>query len=435
MLVQQGHTTMTQDDEPAGASDSGASLLIKAVCCVIAADGRISGSEIDVVFDALAAIGLRQTPDAFRELVIKTCKEIHCSGVFVVADSLCESLSTLDGPLARLLIQLQGDVIESDGRITESEKAVAKRFCDAVSAKAALPPPLPEKHPTNAPNSAAAGLHDCLNARVALTTFENLVQCILNARKWVDDNVGSRALIVVCATVVAGAISVLAIGRLAAMPAGAFWGFVVMATVFFLGADNRLRSMAVDAPRTRGIEAAFDAQAAALAATLQIPPALSTAGVVVPDASEPEDGAGDAEGERKGFDTALGLVANPSWPTPYRAKLARRVLGILRGSKQRGIGRSACRCTSCGRKYWFVLFNANGNGVICPYCGTYQRAALDWEPDVLPPRPTVLPPSFWSRPVSAPSYTGGPVYVRGYVNKRGKWINSHTRARPRRRRW
>ncbi len=426
---------MTQDDEPAGASDSGASLLIKAVCCVIAADGRVSGSEIDVVFDALAAIGLRQTPDAFRELVIKTCKEIHCRGVFVVADSLCESLSTLDEPLARLLIQLQGDVIESDGRITESEKAVAKRFCDAVSVKAALPPPLPEAHPTNAPDLVAAGVHHCLTARVALTPFETLVNRILNARKWVDDNVGSRALIVLCAAVVAGAVSVFVTGSLAAIPAGAFSGFVVMATIFFLGSDNRLRSMAVDGPRTRGIEAAFDEQAAALAATLQIPPALSTAGVVVPDASEPADGAGEAEGERKGFDTALGLVAHPSWPTPHRAKLARRVLGILRGSKQRGIGRSACRCTSCGRKYWFVVFSANGNAVICPLCGTYQRTALDWMPDVRPQRPTVVPSSFWSRPASAPSYTGGPVYVRGYVNKRGTWVNSHTRARPRRRRW
>jgi len=426
---------MAQNDEPTKIGYVGVPLVINAMCCVIAADGRVSGSEIDVVFDALTAIGHRQTPEAFRELVIKTCKEIHRRGVFAVADSLCRSLAMLDGSLARLLIQLQDDVIQSDSRVTESEKVIAKKFRDALAAKAALPPPLPETNPANALTLATPGALECRPEGIALNAFEALARRVLNLRNWVDDTLKSRALVVFCGSVVGGGIAVLASESVTAAPAGAFWGCAAMFVIFFLGSDNRLRSMAVDAPRTRAIEAAFDAQAAELAATLQVPPAVSATEVVVPDASDPEDGPSEAEGERKGFDTALGLVGNPSWPAPYRAKLARRVFGVLRGSKQRGIGRSACRCTSCGRKYWFVLFSANGNGVICPYCGTYQRATLDWKPPVPPPTPTVVPSSFWSRPMSTPSYAGGPVYVRGYVNKHGTWVNSHTRARPHRRRW
>lgn len=415
--------------------DPAVSVVINCMCCIIAADGRVSGSEIDVVFDALVSIGQKPSPEVFRQLVIDTCKQIHRMGVVAVAESLSERLVSLrNKPLADLILQLQEDVIQSDNRVTDLEKAVAARFRGALcpaSGVSSLDSAVADTELREVPAfTSPAGTE----ITVTLTLLEHLFASIAPARKFVDNNVGSRALIVLCLGVVFGAISVLMSGRIEAAPAGAVLGFGLASLFLYVVPDATIRQWAVDRPRARAQEAMLGAQAASITAALQVPPLVGTERVVLPDIDDAEDGSGDADGDEVGFDTALSLVGHGSLSIPHRAKLARRVLSLLRGSRSRGPGKTACRCTDCGRRYWFAFVDTNGRGVICPYCGQYQRATLDWKPAVPPPIAPVLAPRRWAWPSSVPSYSYGPVQVRGYVNKRGTWVAGHTRARPRRRR-
>lgn len=426
---------MTACDTPSEPSDSSVALVIKCMCCIIAADGRVSGSEIDVVFDALASIGHKQSPEAFRDLVIDTCKLIHRQGVVACADSLSKQLVRLrEQPLAHLMLQLQDDVIKSDNCVTHLEKAIGERFRDALCPASGVPGLVSSAGDTKFPVALTPTSSDGTEIAVNLTVFERLFASIAYVRHLVDANLGSRALIVLCLSVVCGAIGVLASGRIEAAAPGAVFGCALTSLLLYVIPDATVRRWAVDRPRARAHEAMLGTQAASITAALQVPPAVSTEQVVVPSIDDAEDGSNDGERDDIGFDTALSLVGHGSWTIPYRAKLARRIFALLRGSRNRAPGKTACRCTNCGRRYWFPVFDMNGRGVICPYCGQYQRATLDWKPAVPPPIVPVPVTRSWSWPSSTPSYSYGPVHVRGYVNKRGTWVAGHTRARPRRRR-
>jgi len=420
-------------DEP---SDPAVSLVIKCKCCVIAADGRVSGSEIDVVFDALVSIGHKQKAEAFRALVINTCKQIHRKGVVAVAESLSERLLSLrNQPLAALMLQLQEDVMQSDSRVTDSEKAVAARFRVALGQTPAFSSFGAALADTKLPEASVRTGRDGTETTVDLTRLERLCASVACVRQFVDDNIGSRGWIVFCLSFVAGSIAVLTAGGLEAAPAGAACGFVLTAVLLYAIPDATLRWWAVDRPRVRADEAMLGAQAASITNALQVPPEVNAEQVDVPAIDDPENAFCDGDADDIGFDTALSLVGHGSWSIPHRAKLARRIFSLLRGSRNRGPGKTACRCTNCGRRYWFAVCDTNGHGVICPYCGQYQRATLDWKPAVPPPIAPVPVTRVWSWPSSVPSYSYGPVHVRGYVNKRGNWVAGHTRARPRRRRW
>lgn len=427
---------MNASSSAAETSDPAVSLVIKCMCCIIAADGRVSGSEIDVVYDALTALGHKQSPEVFRELVINACKHIHRNGAASVAEGLSERLVSLRGqPLAALMLQLQEDVMQSDNRVTDSEKAVAARFRDALCPTSGFSGLVSAATATRVPDVPPPIGPDNTQITVALTLLESLFALIARVRHFVDENLGSRALIVLCLSVVGGAIFVLTSGTIAAAPAGAVFGLALSSLLLYVIPDTTIRRWAVDKPRTRAQEAMLGMQAASIAAALQVPPVVNVEQVVVPAADDPENGSCDADGQDIGFDTALSLVGHGSWSIPHRTKLARCIFSLLRGSRNRGPGKTACRCTNCGRRYWLAVFDTNGRGVICPYCGQFQRATLDWKPAVPPPIAPVPITRVASWPSSAPSYSYGPVHVRGYVNKRGTWVAGHTRARPQRRRW
>jgi hypothetical protein len=414
------------------ACESGAALVVRAMCCVIAADARVRGSEIDVVFDALAAIGHRATREQFRTTVISTCQDIYRKGVSAVVDGLCEPLANLrGGPLAALVLQLQEDVMNSDGRASDSEKAIVARFKDVLSAEHVSA----SEGESTGPLSADISRVDEQLLRLKYTLRERFLRRFLSVRRTVDRCVGSRLLVAVVSGCGLGLVSLFATSDVFMALIFAMLGFLVAIGSLCFGTDQALIETAEDAPRERAIERLLDDQAVSFIAALELPPAVEAATVATLVHDDAQLDADQEREEEKGFETAFGLVRNQPWSLPYRVKLARRIYGLLLGSRQSEGGRTACRCTTCGRKYWF-RFGLNGTGVICPYCGCFQQAVLDWRavPPPCPP-PAVSTPHFYLDRVAVPSLSGGPVAVRGYVNRHGTWVQSHTRSRPRRRRW
>ena len=422
------------DETVTGKSD--ARLVVQAMCCVIAADGRVSGSEIDVVFDAMAGIGLRLSKERFRDEVIGSCKRIHRRGVLAVAEGLISRLEEIRGSsLAATIQQLQDDVMRSDGRVTESEKAVVAMFRNALSSPIADDPVV--ETPATAAQAVASGTPENAyqekTSPLHFTLPERAIGLVLKFRQHVDAVLGARLPLAVFAAAASGTYAVAVNGHLSAAPEPATEAFALVAALLFLGSDRTLRRISEDSARERVVEANILRQALEAASSLQPPPKPDTDAVAVAEPSDTDEATAEMDGERLGYDAVLRLLGSGSGGNLNQTKVARRLFGLLRGSRQSGGGRRACRCTKCGRKYWF-RYGADGTGAICPYCGVYQHVVPDWT--VPEEKPAVyVPPTAWPFAGDHSSSYWGPVTVRGYVNKRGKWVTSHTRSRPKRRSW
>ena len=176
-----------------------------------------------------------------------------------------------------------------------------------------------------------------------------------------------------------------------------------------------------------------DVQAAAreLVQNLQNPPIVAAADRCAPTDlhSAHETFQGSPVSRVKIFSAASSLVRSEVLPEAYRTRIVKQVLEILQGSTHKRGNASACRCTACGRRYWFDLSAAN-HGAICPFCGSHQRATVDWHPISVRP---VVPAWKPHRVTGLSATTGGPVHVTSCLTKKGHFRRAHTRARPRRR--
>ena len=122
------------------------SLLLDALCCVIASDGRVSGREVAVAVQALGVIGWHPPEPDAKRIIVETCKKIHHQGIEQFTESLIESLRPYRGKLfGQLVIEAQARAIKADSQTTPREKQLAKRFSDAWSG-APAPPPLDSDH-------------------------------------------------------------------------------------------------------------------------------------------------------------------------------------------------------------------------------------------------------------------------------------------------
>jgi len=94
-------------------------LVMRALCCVVAADGHVRKSEVLVAYDALTCEGVKVPLDIFRTAVIRLCERIHRHGVMVVIEKLRPRLVLLQGtPRAAFLIDLHEAIASSDGEVT-----------------------------------------------------------------------------------------------------------------------------------------------------------------------------------------------------------------------------------------------------------------------------------------------------------------------------
>ena len=107
-------------------SDSDADLLVQMLCCVIAADKRVSGKEVQVVANTLAAVCSTLPLEAVKEVVVKYCKEIHAKGVDkYIAELLPRLAARQDSAIAGVFGQVQQALIAADGESSPEEERVA----------------------------------------------------------------------------------------------------------------------------------------------------------------------------------------------------------------------------------------------------------------------------------------------------------------------
>lgn len=417
-------------------------LITRMMCCLIAADAKVSSSEIDTVYDSLVGIGLPVTHDEFRTRVIEACKKIHADGVLQVASSLATPLEALRRtPLSKMLLQLQDDVIRVDGQLTESEKAVAKVFTNAL--RGGFEPSVVDAGEAaviwgdggdfageSCDEDDKGGEGGGPTSRVALEIWEQPFAFLLDLRQQIDSHAGSRLLVAALVGVVLGSCGVFYHGSLYDGVASMLWWFLVTAVFLVVPPDRVFWSLSY-APAERRSRSRLAAELAAeVIATISPPPAVLTDGLEAVETSESDIADAENTGDTLALKAAYRLLAGSRLSAPRRSRVARHLCELLRGSTRSGYGRSACRCTKCGRKYWFRL--EQSFGVICPFCGVFQHATLDWVPAKTQVVAEYQP--VWRSPVSTPTYSYGPVHVRGYVNKHGTWVTSHSRSRPRRRR-
>lgn len=114
-------------------------LLIETLCCVVAADGRVSGREIAVIAEALTQAGCPTTREEIRPLVIEMSKQILARGVRRHTDSLAAELTSLRGtPLASVLHKSLVSLMMADGKATDQETEIIRQFRQAAADS--LPP-------------------------------------------------------------------------------------------------------------------------------------------------------------------------------------------------------------------------------------------------------------------------------------------------------
>ena len=77
--------------------DSKPLLFLKAICCVIAADGRVRSAEIKSLSRELEKLGVTHSDAELSALVVEYSKAIHAAKPEVYATNLAESLASLRG--------------------------------------------------------------------------------------------------------------------------------------------------------------------------------------------------------------------------------------------------------------------------------------------------------------------------------------------------
>lgn len=110
--------------------------LVDALCCVCAADGRISRGEFSIAIEALKAAGVTRSDHELRTLVEARCREVHKVGIRQATEATIAAVrASGNHELGTLICRLQAGVPPADGQPTEGESAVARLFQDAFHAQ------------------------------------------------------------------------------------------------------------------------------------------------------------------------------------------------------------------------------------------------------------------------------------------------------------
>jgi len=111
-------------------SDTDRQLLVEMFCCVVAADKKISGKEIQAVADVFASRG-QSVPD--KQLIIDCCKSIHKSGLENSLARIAERAKSLAGtPAAEMFTDAQTELMGADGESTSEEVRISQSLVAAL---------------------------------------------------------------------------------------------------------------------------------------------------------------------------------------------------------------------------------------------------------------------------------------------------------------
>ena len=116
-------------------------LLLEMFCCVIAADKKIGGRELNVVADALASVGYRSQGDELRARLVECCRKIHRHGVGPYVDRLCSRVqSTVRPEVAEAFTRYESQLVNADGVATLEEKELSAKLVKALNASQSIVP-------------------------------------------------------------------------------------------------------------------------------------------------------------------------------------------------------------------------------------------------------------------------------------------------------
>ena len=108
-------------------------LVLKAMCCVVAADGHVSSREIAVIAEALTQAGFPTKPEEIRPTVIKLAKQIYLAGPSLYVESIVQQVAGLGGTAkARLLSSALDTLIRADGQTVEPEATILHNLRKAL---------------------------------------------------------------------------------------------------------------------------------------------------------------------------------------------------------------------------------------------------------------------------------------------------------------
>jgi hypothetical protein len=109
-------------------------LLVEMFCCVIAADKKVSGREVDVVITALTELGQTTQREALKTKVVDYCKAIHKKGVDSYVADVVQRAKRLAGlPLATSFIEAQPTLLYADGSSTPDEERVSQQIVQCLT--------------------------------------------------------------------------------------------------------------------------------------------------------------------------------------------------------------------------------------------------------------------------------------------------------------
>lgn len=109
-------------------------LLIELLCCVIAADKKVSAREVRFVSDLLSSLGLQTQRDVLQSRIVTYCKAIHGQGAKAYAEALSERLAPYSGTaVASIFHRVQPELANSDGQVSPAEQQIAARLIAALS--------------------------------------------------------------------------------------------------------------------------------------------------------------------------------------------------------------------------------------------------------------------------------------------------------------
>ena len=392
-------------------------LIINCMCCIIASDGKVVNSEIDVVHDALAGIG-HQTPiEDFKSLVINSCKTIYKHGALNISDRLALQLSRITNrAVAEFILELQDEVITADDVVTPEERIIAQKFRNALLNI----PDCQSEDGSERPGSMEKirrSDHGDWNLLIKRNAIEFIAYLIHETRTLVDNHIGSRVFFFFNSCIAVAAITLTASFNvfLTSIVTASF--IPTMLFALFLGSDRNLFRIAYKNPIQRWKEREIDDAAHAFISEFNLeenPEIKAQLCDTICSASESDVPTNDNPLFQQIFD----LLGGRRMTYTRRARIARRVEAILASGKAENPEKSSCgteegsnepRAFSplarrLAKRYFF-----HRDKLRSFLRNRFPKTNQDFSCDRI-------------------------IRIRGYVNKNGTWVQPHYRSRPGRRR-
>lgn len=117
-------------------SASDQSLFIEMLCCIAAADKKLSGKEVKSISDALATAGCHSPQKELEAEIVKYCQAIHKQTPERYVDANHFRFQTeATSAVTALFLKAQQPLMSADGGASDDEVRISKRLSDLLAAR------------------------------------------------------------------------------------------------------------------------------------------------------------------------------------------------------------------------------------------------------------------------------------------------------------